>query len=306
MKKGRNVIAAVLILISLPAVLVAIEWVSFHVRNRSNGSLVSSGREREYLLYVPRSYDRTRPAPLVISMHGAGGWPVQHRDLSLWNRLADEHGFIVVYPAGTAGSGPRTWRVGPGPALMKDVRFISELIDTLQASYNIDARRIYANGLSNGGGMSFVLSCTLSDRIAAVGLVGSALTLPWTWCKDERSVPMIAFHGTDDEFTPYDGGKSFVTPGTLPSIPRWTANWARRNRCGPEPVDSAVAAGVIRREYTNCAGDASVVLYTIRGGGHTWPGGQDLPEWFAGRTSRSVDASREMWAFFSKHPLSVP
>ena len=81
---------------------------------------------------------------------------------------------------------------------MRDVRFISELIDKLEAAYNIDPARIYANGFSNGGGMAFVLSCTLSDRIAAVGMVGAAQTLPWSWCTDHRPVPMIAFHGTAD------------------------------------------------------------------------------------------------------------
>jgi polyhydroxybutyrate depolymerase len=187
---------------------------------------------------------------------------------------------------------------------MKDVRFISDLIDTLEASYNIDPARIYANGLSNGGGMAFVLSCTLSDRIAAVGMVAAAQSLPWSWCTDPRAVPMIAFHGTADPMVPYHGGGSPV-PRTrrFPDVPAWTADWARRNRCGPNPVESVVAADVTRREYTSCADDAAVVLYTIRGGGHTWPGGKPLPEWAVGPTSRSIDATSQMWAFFRAHPL---
>src|SRR3989441_5213315 len=74
--------------------------------------------------------------------------------------------------------------------LMRDVRFISELIDTLRAAYNIDPTRIYANGLSIGGGMAFVLSCTLSDRVAAVGMVAAAQSLPSSWCTDHRPVPI--------------------------------------------------------------------------------------------------------------------
>ena len=191
-----------------------------------------------------------------------------------------------------------------GAGLMKDVRFISELIDTLKAAYNIDPARIYANGLSNGGGMAFVLSCTLSDRIAAVGMVAAAQLLPWTWCTDHRPVPMIAFHGTADRLTPYDGGRSPVAPDyQFPSIPTWTASWARRNRCGTNPVESVVAADVTRIEYTHCAHDAAVVLYTVRVGGHTWPGGTPLPEWFAGPTSNGVDATSQMWAFFREHRL---
>jgi len=303
MKSRKTVIGAVLILISLPAVLVLIEAVSFYLRNRNNGSIISSGETRKYLLYVPGSYDRSKPAPLVISMHGAGGWPAQQMNLTEWNRLADEYGFIVVYPSGLDGGGPRIWHVGSGADLMRDVRFISELIDKLEAAYNIDPQRIYANGFSNGGGMAFVLSCTLSDRIAAVGMVGAAQTLPWIWCTDHRPVPMITFHGTADRMAPYHGGRSPIAPDLFPSIPRWAANWARRNRCEPDPVESAVAADVIRREYTNCADGAAVMLCTIQGGGHSWPGGQPLPRWFVGPTSRSIDATSQMWAFFRAHRL---
>ncbi|HSY47909.1 MAG TPA: PHB depolymerase family esterase [Thermoanaerobaculia bacterium] len=299
MSRRTIVICAVLVLLGLPAMLALIDAVSFHARNHNNGSIVSSGQKREYLLYVPRSYARTKPAPLVISMHGAGGWPVQQMELSEWNRLAESQGFIVVYPSGIDSAGPRVWHVGRE----SDVRFISELIDKLEAAYNIDPARIYANGFSNGGGMSFVLSCTLSDRIAAVGMVGAAQTLPWTWCTDPRPVPMIAFHGTADRMAPYNGGRSLIASDLFPNIPAWTANWARRNRCAPAPVESAVAADVTRREYTNCADSAAVVLYTIRGGGHSWPGGGPLPEWMVGPTSHGVDATNQMWAFFRAHRL---
>ena len=303
MKDRRVVLGAALALIGLPVVMVPIEAVSFYTANRDNGSFVSSGEKRDYLLYVPRSYDRSRPTPLVISMHGAGLWGAAQRETSQWNNLADREGFIVVYPSGIGGKGVRIWRAEPGPGLIKDVRFISELIDTLKASYNIDSTRIYANGLSNGGGMSFALSCTLSDRIAAVGMVAAAQTIPWTWCTDARAVPMIAFHGTADPEVPYNGGSSWVSPRPFPSTPKWAANWARRNQCGANPVDSAVAADVTRRTYTSCAADAAVVLYTVHGGGHTWPGGTPLPKWFVGRTTRSIDATSLMWSFFGEHPL---
>jgi polyhydroxybutyrate depolymerase len=282
--------------------LVLVEAVSFEVRNRPNGTLVSSGEEREYLLHVPRSYDPRKPTPLVISMHGGAGWPAMQKETSRWNTLSESQGLIVVYPSGISGRGPRAWRMNPS-GLARDVRFISDLIDTLQAAYNIDGARVYADGLSNGGGMAFVLSCTLSDRIAAVGMVASAQLLPFDWCKDQRAVPMIAFHGTADRTVPYHGGKSWVTPGAFPDMPTWAADWARRNRCGTEPVESPVAADVTRLEYTHCADDAEVVLYTLDGGGHSWPGGGPLPEWLVGPTSHSVDATSLMWAFFREHRL---
>jgi polyhydroxybutyrate depolymerase len=302
--KRTIAIGAVLMIIGLPVVVVLIDAVSSYALSPITQTIVSSGEKREYLLHVPKSYDRARPTPLVISMHGAMNSPSFQMTVSQWNKAADENGFIVVYPAGT-GTGPKTyfnhgWRT---PSRMPDVVFISELIDTLEASYNIDPTRIYANGLSNGGGMSFVLSCTLPHRIAAIGAVAAAETLPWTWCPDSLPVPMIAFHGTADRFTPYNGGKVWFAPDTFPSVPGWAANWARRNQCGPNPIDSVVAQDVTRREYMDCADDAAVILYTIKGGGHTWPGGTLLPEWLLGPTSRSIDATSQMWAFFREHPL---
>ena len=308
MTRRTIVIGAMLSCIGLPPLFVLVNAASFYSVNRTNGSIVTSaGQTREYILYVPGSYDRSKPTPLVISIHGAANWPSFQMNLSQWNGLADAHGFIVVYPAGEGG-GPKTWhlRGERTPSRMPDVVFISELIDRLEASYNIDPARIYANGISNGGGVTFALSCTLSDRIAAFGPVAAAVTLPVDWCPDSRPAAMIAFHGTDDRFTPYNGSKVWLAPEPFPSIPEWTAAWARRNRCAPTPVASAVASDVTRLEYTHCADDASVMLYTIEGGGHTWPGGPPLPEWLVGRTSRGVDATRLMWSFFLQHTLRNP
>jgi len=305
MNRRKILIGAALVIIGLPVALVLITAVSVSVLNRTNGAIISSGQKREYLLYVPRSYDRAKPTPLVISMHGAMNWPAFQMNLTQWNKAADEHGFIVVYPAGT-GTGLKTWFMDGArtPSRMPDVKFISELIDTLEATYNIDPTRIYANGMSNGGGMAFVLSCTLSHRIAAIGAVSAAQSLPWIWCADSTPVPMIAFHGTADPIVPYNGGKVWIAPEPFPSVPAWAANWAQRNRCGPSPVESVVARNVTRAEYTNCADDATVVLYAVQGGGHQWPGGKPMPEWLVGRTSNSIDATSLMWAFFLQHRLA--
>ena len=243
-----------LVLLGLPVALALVEAAASSFLTRTSGAVVASHLEREYLLYVPSSYDSATPTPLVISMHGAGSYPTQQMHMSGWNRLADEHGFIVVYPSGTGF--PRVFEAQqPGAGLTAEVRFFSGLIDTLTAAYNLDPSRIYANGLSNGGGMAFVLSCTLSDRIAAVGMVGPALFLPWSWCTDQRAVPMIAFHGTADRIAPYRGGLSWMFPDTpFADIPMWVAKWAQRNRCAPTPVDSQVAPDVIRRSFCELCG----------------------------------------------------
>jgi polyhydroxybutyrate depolymerase len=302
----RIVIGAVLIIIGLPVLLILMILLSVSFANKTNGAIISSGEKREYLLYVPKSYDRSKPTPLVISLHAAVNWPAYQMKISQWNKKADENGFIVVYPAGT-GTGPKTWFMegAKTPSRMPDVRFISELIDTLEAHYNIDPARIYANGMSNGGGMAFALSCTLSNRIAAIGAVSAAQSLSSTWCADSTPVPMIAFHGTADPFVPYKGAPpGWLNPtAPFPNVTTWTESWARRNRCGLTPVDSAVAPHVTRREYTNCGGNATVVLYTIKGGGHQWPGGKPIAAWIVGPMTREVDATGLMWAFFAEHPL---
>ena len=151
-----------LIVLSIPVLLVLVVWAAFMISNRTNGSLTSTGEQRRYLLYVPDSYDPSTPTPLVISIHGFAEWPAHQQQISHWNDLADEHGVLMVYPMGT--SFPLRWRANGDAGLMQDVTFISDLIDYLEGEYNVDPARIYANGLSNGGGMSFALSCKLSEN----------------------------------------------------------------------------------------------------------------------------------------------
>src|SRR3984893_2214659 len=312
MNRKKSMIRAVLVLIGLPIVLALLAFGFFYSvfyfpnwTSATTDTIISSGEKRECLLYVSKSYDRTKPTPLVISLHTSMSWPSSSMAISQWNLVADENEFIVVYPEGT-GFGPKSWemRGSETPSHMPDVIFISELIDKLEASYNIDKTRIYANGMSNGGGMAFVLSCTLSDRIAAVGMISAGLEPGWSWCTDHRPMPVIAFHGTADPICPYNGGRSKFGDDIFPSVPSFMANWARRNRCGPNPIESAVAADVTRLQYTECADDASVVLFTVKGEGHQWPGGKSIvAKWLVGPYSRSIDATRQMWAFFREHQL---
>jgi len=302
MKIKKIVMGGALLVIGLPAAFILTAFACFSIMDKTNGAIVSSGVTRRYLLYVPKTYDRSKATPLVISFHPGATWPAVEMHLSRWNDLAEEHGFIVVYPAGSGAffggfsPGPHVW-----PGEPRDVRFISDLTDKLEADYNIDPNRIYANGMSNGGGMAFELSCKLSDRIAAVGAVAAAQGLPWD-CGDSKPVPTVAFHGTADKFAPYQGGPSPIAPMPFANIPDWTAHVAQRNQCKGDPINTRISPSVRRLAYTNCAQNAEVILYTIEGGGHTWPGGEHLAEWIAGRTTDDINASSVMWEFFAQHP----
>ena len=221
-----------LILLGLLALTVLLAIGAFRIVNPTNGRLVSAGEERRYLLYVPDSYDPSVPTPLVITLHGFVQWPANQAAVSRWNKLADEYGFIVVYPAGTGF--PMRWRTWGAADPTQDITFISDLIDKLSAEYNIDPARVYANGLSNGGGMTFVLSCKLSERIAAIGTVAGAYSLPWDECNPSRPVPAIIFHGTADPIVPYQGGSAgpSAPPSVHPRLGRYVCT-AQRLRCNP-------------------------------------------------------------------------
>ena len=279
--------------------------IGFNLINTYNGEIESSGEKRRYLLYVPESYNPAAPVPLVINIHGFAQWPAHQMTISHWNDLADEYGFIVVYPMGTRF--PLRWRTyaqeGMEDGPEREVQFFSDLIDRLESQYNIDPARIYANGLSNGGGMSFLLACKLSERIAAIGTVAGAYTTPWSECNPGRPVPLMAFHGTDDPIVPYQGGEQSRMGTTFPSIPDWVHTYARLNGCAETPVELPASGEVSGIRYTACSQGAEVMFYTIQGGGHSWPGGEPIPAWIVGYTSPEIDASRVMWEFFRQHPL---
>jgi polyhydroxybutyrate depolymerase len=279
--------------------------IMLHQIYRSDGVVLTGGKKRGYLLHVPKSYQPGKPTPLVISFHGFSEWPAHLMKISGWNAVADEFGFLVVYPRGTGF--PLRWfcngQPGDDRKGAQDVQFISDLLDQLGRNYSIDTNRVYANGLSNGGGMSCLLACKLSDRIAAVGSVSGAYLLPRSEWTTARRVPIILFHGTDDPLVPFHGGPSRAFPVPFPDVPSW-AQWLGTNYgCAPEPAklpDSGHATGV---RYGGGTNETEVVFYTLSGGGHTWPGGGKLPAILAGHTPSDINATRLMWEFFQKHSI---
>lgn len=293
-----------MIIVGVVFILAFVLLVQFHFANRTNGTLISSGEKRRYLLYVPDSYTPDQATPLVISLHGFAEWPDHLRQTTRWNELADEQGFIVVYPSGTRF--PLRWRTHVTTAgrdnLDYDVTYISDLINKLSSTYNIDQDRIYVNGLSNGGGLSFTLSCMLSDRIAAFGSVAGAYALAWEDCQPTRQVPAIIFHGTEDKIVPFEGGVSGPSEFTLPDIQQWVETLAARNGCDPTIQHYPPMGEVTGIRYRYCTAD--VVFYFIRNGGHSWPGGEPIPEFIVGHTTQDIDATREMWTFFLHHPMT--
>lgn len=296
----KNFLKVVLLFAVIIGIFILAGLIIWNVLDRTNGSLVSSGEKREYLLYVPESYDPTsaQNVPLVINIHGFSQWPANQANVSQWNQLADEEGFIVVYPSGLGI--PKRWRVtrtAEDPTGVDiELQYYRDLIDKLSTEYAINPERIYVNGLSNGGGMSLRLACSLSDRVAAIGGVAGAYLVDLDECAG--GVPGIFFHGQADKIVPYEGGPSERFPIDFPYIPVFVDDYAQLNGCDANETVFLEKDHVRGVRYEGCDPGADVVFYTISDGGHTWPGGNDLPERITGKTTHEINATRLMWEFF--------
>ena len=274
-------------------------------------TLDSGGRLRCYHLYVPSGYDPARPAPVVVTMHGYVLNPDTQAAISGWHDLADREGFIAVYVQGT--SYPRRWNAGDtwGAGQVDDVQFFRDLIDDLSTFAAVDRSRVYANGFSNGGGMSVRIGCDAADVVAAIGSVAGAI-VDMEDCNLSRPIPAMAFHGTADWIVPYEGGLMQVLPlryaADLVNAPsyfvgaeEWVATLAGLNGCDPTAELFPPQGDVLGRRYTGCDQDADVILYTIEDGGHQWPGGGTI--YGAGKNTRHIDATEEMWRFFQRYRM---
>jgi len=263
-------------------------------------TLQSGGLLRRYTFHIPPGYDGKVPLPLVVSLHGFMGNSFDQQLWTGWNRIADRENFIVVYPNGTGF--PQRWNAGDSPyltsgPLVNDVAFFRDLFDTLDQALCIDDARIFVDGLSNGGGMANRLACEMADRIAAVGAVAGAYSPIPGGCNPSRPMPLVAFHGDADPIVNYYGN----SVQHFPPIEQWAGEWAKRNGCQKGP-DALPAQGEVSGiAYSDCALNADVILYTIHGGGHTWPGGLPIP--FLGHTTSDINASETMWTFFEAHPI---
>lgn len=255
---------------------------------RYQGEVVSGGLLRRFVVVVPAS--APSPAPLVIVFHGFMGNPAEVEEDTGMSEVAEAGGFVVVYPEGEGR--PRSWRSDPRRG-DPDVVFSRDLVALLDQVVGVDEARIYAAGMSNGGGMAARLACDAADLVAAVGGVAGAYFAGN--CAPTRPVAVIAFHGGADPIVPYDGWGPF-----LPRIEEWASGWAARNRCTSEPSVEQVASDVSVLAWGECAAGADVALYTVADGRHGWPGSERAAA--ALRSTDSLDASQLIWDFFLAHP----
>jgi len=263
------------------------------------GTLVSGGLTRSYLLHIPRAYDLSHLYPLVLNFHGHGSTALHQAQITGFSRLADSLGFIVAYPQGSFGPRNLTgWSSGgPNQPDTNDVLFVSNLLNTLQSELCIDPTRIYATGFSNGGGLTSVLACTLARRIAAFASVSGSYYPLASGCDPDRAVPILEFHGTADRTVPYSGRSKQHELGAM----AWLGTWAARDGCASTPREFLKTAAVTGLEWRGCLDDAVVIHYRLNGGVHVWPDQLGTPRLPV--SDRSIDATRVIWEFFMMHPL---
>ena len=265
----------------------------------SLGTITAGGIERGYRLYVPSSYDASTPLAMVLNFHGFGSNAAQQEDYSGFVSHAEANGFVLVTPDGS--NNPQRWyiygRLEPG--FVDDFAFVEALIDTVSTAVCIDPARIFAAGISNGGGMSALLGCR-SDRIAAVAPVAGA-PFNASICTGAGPMPVIAFHGTEDDLVPFDGGSGGRLGLPIRPVRDNMRGWAEHNGCDLTLQTERIAADVVLERYTDCNEDAEVLLYVIEGGGHTWPGSGRGLAGVLRSTTQSIDASELIWQFFASH-----
>jgi polyhydroxybutyrate depolymerase len=258
-------------------------------------TFTSGGAERIYRLGVPADYDPEVAVPLIVNLHGSGSDAIQASLYADLPRRAAERGMITVAPQSVAGQ----WELsGEGV----DADFIIGLVDDLEARYCIDRNREHVIGMSLGAWKAAVTACSFDGRFASAALV-TVEVFPGD-C--DPPLPVVAFHGTADPVVAYGEGGGTVDdadtpnaglPGTLTNI----AAWAESGGCDAEPEITTIEDDVEVRSYAGCDLGVDVALYTIEGGGHTWPGSEIIigpPEW----TTDSIDATALALDWFEHHP----
>jgi len=279
-----------------------------------DGKMTVDGIEREYILHLPKNYG-SESLPLVMVFHGGGGTAEQIKDHVKFNKLADKENFIVVYPNAV----DKNWndgRIGDKlPMDRDDVKFISMMLDTLTANYKINIKRIFSTGISNGGFFSFYLALKLSNRILAIAPVTANLpeNLKDSW-KTDKPISVLLINGTKDPLVKFDGGpvgfKDDETGRGVSLSTSWTIKiLTENNSCMPgvkvEEIDDKEDddCKAEKETYYKCADGTKVILVTIKGGGHTWPGAsQYLPKIIVGTVCKDFSATEMIWEFFKSLP----
>ena len=280
-------------------------------------NLDHDGATRSYHLYIPTSYKKGKPTPLLIALHGRPSNGQRMANLTSFNARADKHEFVVVYPEGIGSQWNYLHGVSGYKEQPNDSDFLLKLVDVVVNDYSIDESRIYVTGISNGGFMAQRLACYAPTRFAAFASVaaGGYGAMP-VECENGKSINMLYMHGTADDKVPWkglgiqdeNGNRELVTMSIVNSVKFWSS----RNQCGQDVTSREMprkgnSSGTFVKVLSSnaCLDDTEVILYAIVGGGHNWPGAPGIiPASIAGRVNLDIHASDVIWSFFKTKKLN--
>ncbi|MBL9004873.1 MAG: prolyl oligopeptidase family serine peptidase [Myxococcales bacterium] len=242
---------------------------------------------RPYKYKVPSRYDASKPTPLVVMLHGFTASGELNELILRLAPLSESRTFLYAFPDGTKNPlGMRFWNATDFccnffGSTVDDVAYVTAVIDDMASRYNVDKRRVFLVGHSNGGYMAHRMACDRSSKIAGIVSLAGAQWKDATRCRPTDKVAVLQVHGTVDTLVAFGGGPLY------PSAKDTVATWANRNGClgrltyGGKRVDlDSVIPGAETKieEYTGCSGSGAVELWTIEGGSHVpaftsyWPG----------------------------------
>lgn len=264
------------------------------------GELHDQGKLRTYYFYTPKSYNPDRPMPLVLVFHGDDGNGRSISNVTRFNELAEQKGFIVVYPDGI----DQKWSLrGNGQGRVDDVLFVSALIDHLQQQINIDNHKVYATGFSRGGILTQALACKLPDKIAGFASVAGSLPVRLKPnCQPQTSISMLMINGTNDRDVLYEGN-DHTQRGALVSISDMVDFWRSHDQCTLSNASLKFSKDQVKTAlYTGCNGNSEVWQLAVVNGGHFWPGGSSTDESVNKFNAKlGLNASETIWNFFQRH-----
>jgi polyhydroxybutyrate depolymerase len=263
-------------------------------------SIEVDGVSRTYIVYRPASLPAR--APVVVMLHGGFGSASQAQKSYGWDAEADQGHFVVAYPDGLG----HAWNTGggccgvPGKTNTDDTGFITAMVSAIGRLVPVDADRVYATGISNGGIMAYTLAC----RTAIFAAIGPDSATELGSCPAPHPLSVIHIHGTADKSIPYQGGEgSGVAHIDGPSVPALNARWRDIDHCSAPVVRTA---GAVTTSTASCPAGQAVELISIAGAGHQWPGAASRPllQRLLGTDppSTALNATQVIWQFFAAHP----
>ncbi len=239
--------------------------------------------QRPYQTYVPASYDAATEMPLVLGLHGFMSNSTDLQNYLQFEPLADQYGFLYALPDGTKNAdGDEFWNATDaccgGDSTVDDSTYLRAVIDDMKAKYNVDPKRVYIVGFSNGGFMAYRMACDHADAIAAIISIGAATFDNPADCAPSEPVSILDVHGNADN-TINIGGGTFMGTSPYPAQDYTAYYWALYDGCPGDGIDyvdtgdydmdpNLGGAETNVRVYGPCAANTSVETWLVKGGAH--------------------------------------